>query len=88
MAIMKPTPRDVGTYEPKFVGPFTKRQVYCIGGNAIPAVIIGSFIRALTGDMYTMIAVILILMVPGAFLAYGRIFCQGMNPEDFLLEYY
>ena len=88
MAVTKPTPRDIGTYEPKLIGPFTKRQVLCIGGNAIPAVLIGSLVNGLTSDSYTMIVVIMILMIPGIFLAYGHIFCQGMKPEDFVLEYY
>ena len=88
MAITKPTPKDVGTYESKLVGPFTQRQVICLSIGAVPAVIIASFLGALGMDGYTIAAVCIIFMIIPGFLAFGSNFCYGMKPEDFIIEYY
>jgi len=88
MAISKPTPKDVGTYEAKMVGPFTKRQVICIGAGALPTVIISSFLNALNIDGYSIAAVAIMLMIIPCFFAFGSVLCYGQKPEDFLIEYY
>ena len=88
MAISKPTPKDVGTYEAKLMGPFTKRQVVCIGIGIVPTVLVASLLSALAIDGYTIAGVAMMFMVIPCFFAFGSVLCYGQKPEDFLIEYY
>ena len=88
MAISKPTPKDIGTYESKLIGPFTQRQSVCIAAGLIPSFIIGSFLNGLGFDGYVIACSIIVIMIIPCFLAFGSVLCHGMKPEDFVLEYY
>lgn len=88
MAISKPTPKDVGNYEAKFVGPFTKRQLYCIIAGVVPCFIIANVLKGIGADGYTIAAICMMLMLIPGFFAFGQNICYGMKPEDFLIEYY
>ncbi len=88
MSISKPTPKDIGNYEAKFLGPFTMRQTVCLGIGVIPSVAVSALLKSVNADGYTIIfAVILIMAIP-AFLAFGEKITHGMKPEDFVLGYY
>ncbi len=88
MAITKPTPKDIGNYEAKFVGPFTQRQAGLIVAGAVPAALIATAMKAsnVSSDLIIVVC-IAIMLIPG-FLAFGQAICYGMKPEDFVLEYY
>lgn len=88
MAISKPTPKDVGSYEAKLLGPFTQRQVVCLSIGAVPAVLIASILGAIGIDGYSIVVVCIMLMIIPGFLAFGSTLCYGMKPEDFVIEYY
>lgn len=87
MAITRKTQKDVGNHEAKFLGPLTIRQTAIIGIFAVPSIITYFIIYGITKDIY-MGCVGLIFMIPAAFLAFGKDVCYGMNPEDYLIEWY
>ncbi len=88
MAVTKHTPKDVGSYESKLIGPFTQRQSLCLGIGAVPAVFAATLLGTLGMDGYSIAAVCVIIMIIPGFLAFGSKLCYGMKPEDFLIEYY
>ena len=88
MAISKSTPKDVGTYEAKLLGPFTQRQVVCLGVGIVPCVLIAGVLHGIGADGYSIAALCLLLMVPSCVMAFGSKLCHGMKPEDFIAEYY
>lgn len=87
MAVTRKTQKDIGNHEAKFLGPLTMRQTAIIGIFAIPSIIAYFIIYGITNDFYIS-CVGLIFMLPAAFLAFGKDACYGMNPEDYLIEWY
>ncbi len=89
MAIARKTQKDVSKYEPKLLGPFTTRQCVCIGIGAVPTVIIDILlVRIGSVDPFSLFGVALILMAIPCFFGFGKRFCHGQKPEDFLRDYY
>lgn len=87
MAITKPTPKDVGNYESKLVGPFTQRQTICLATGIVPCMMLGTLCSALHVNGYDIIVFCVLIMIIPCFLAFGSKLCYGMKPEDFLTEY-
>ena len=87
MAVTRTTLKDVGSYEAKFLGPFTIRQSVCLGACAVPAVFIDYLLFNITRDAFVIAFITFIIMAPGVFLAYGSKFCHDMKPEDFIRDY-
>ncbi len=87
MAITKPTPKDVGNYEAKMMGPFTQRQVICVAAGALPSVFIGTAMSTSGISADIIIFTCMLLMIGPCFLAFGSVLCYGMKPEDFAIEY-
>lgn len=87
MAVTRKTQKDIGTYEAKLIGPFTARQTAILGIGAIPTLISYTILYGITGSPWIAM-VSMILMAPFAFVAFGKSFCQGDNPEEFFIEWY
>lgn len=88
MAVTRPTPKDIGNYEAKLIGPFTQRQTVCLGAGIIPSVIICWILKTVGADTYLMIMLVMTIMIIPCFLAFGKKFTYGQNPEDFIKDYY
>lgn len=88
MAITRQTQRDIGNYEAKFIGPFTARQAGLLGAGAVIVGVISTFLKALGAETSSLFGVVFFVMAPFAFLAFGKKWTYGMNPEDFIKEYY
>jgi len=88
MAVTKPTPKDVGSYEAKLLGPFTQRQTICLAIGIIPCVLVSAILNAVGVDGYAIAAVCIFIMVLPCFFAFGSKICYGTRPEDFVIEYY
>lgn len=88
MAVMKPTPKDVGTYEAKLIGVFTQRQIVCLACGLVPCILISVILKTIGADGYTIAAFCILIMIIPGFLAFGSKICYGMKPEDFVIEYY
>ena len=88
MSISKPTPKDIGNYEAKLIGPFTQRQSVFLGIGAIPAVAASALMKSLNADGYAILGVVMLIMIIPAFLAFGEKLTHGMKPEDFIIGYY
>lgn len=87
MAVARKTQKDIGNHEAKFIGPLTIRQTAAIGLGAIPTVFIYFILYNITNS-FTVSCAALIFMIPSAFIAFGKDLCYGLNPEDYLIEYY
>mgnify|MGYP002857723534 CR=1 FL=1 len=87
MAISRKTQKDVGTYEAKFLGPFTMRQCAILGIGAVPSIFFYAVIYSISKNFYVSILG-LIFMLPAAFVAFGKSLCYGLNPEDYFIEWY
>ena len=87
MAVTRPTPKDIGSYEAKLIGPFTQRQVVCLGAGIIPSVIACWALKVIGVDAYLMIVVVVTIMLIPCILAFGKKFTYGQNPEDFFKDY-
>lgn len=88
MAVTRPTPKDIGNYEAKLIGPFTQRQTLCLGAGIVPSVIACFIMKNLGFDIYAMMIVVITIMVIPCFLAFGKRFTYGQDPEDFIKDYY
>lgn len=86
-SIVRKTQKDIGNYEAKLIGPFTSRQVACIGIGAVPTVIAIAIAKSAGADAMTFLGLALIFMAIPCFFAFGQKFCYGMKPENFLADY-
>ena len=50
MAVTRRTLKDVGSYEAKFIGPFTIRQSVCLGIGVIPAAFVDYLLYNVTRE--------------------------------------
>ena len=87
MAVTRRTLKDVGTYEAKFLGPFTARQSICLGVGAVPAALFDYLLYNVTKDATILFLVTVIFMAPAFFMAFGSKFCHDTKPEDFVKDY-
>lgn len=89
MAVTRKTQKDIGNYEPKFIGPFTIR-VFCftvvgvlIGG------IVGFFIYSYSlGEADTITIAVFPVIIAAAFALFGKAKPYGMKAEDYLKQTY
>ncbi len=88
MAVTRPTPKDIGNYEAKLIGPFTQRQTICLAAGAVPSVAIAFAMKAVNTDVYVILAVVFLIMALPCFLAFGQKLTYGMKPEDFAISFY
>lgn len=86
-AIIRKTQKDIGNYEAKLIGPFTSRQVVCIGIGVIPTFIGIWIARGSGADPMSYLGIAIICMAIPCFFAFGQKFCYGMKPENFLADY-
>ena len=87
MAVSRPTPRDIGSYEAKLMGPFTQRQCICLAAGIVPSVLVCWVLKTLGSGMYIMVATVMTIMLIPCCLAFGKKFTYGQNPEDFFKDY-
>lgn len=88
MAITRITQKDIGNYESKLLGPLTTRQTIIMAVGVVPTMFIDYAIYNMGVDMYTLFGITMVLMIIPTFIAFGKSLTYGMNPEDFLKEYY
>ncbi len=88
MAAMRATPKDIGNYEAKLIGPFTQRQTVCLGIGLIPTITVAFLAKGAGMDVYGILALALLFMAIPGFLAFGQKLTHGMKPEDFVIDYY
>ncbi len=88
MAVSRPTPKDIGNYEAKLIGPFTQRQTVCLAIGIVPSVIVAFALKAIGMDPYLIVGFVIAIMAIPCFLAFGQKFTYGMKPEDFVISYY
>ena len=86
MAISRHTQKDVGNFEPKFIGPFTMRQTVFVGVAAVICYITHAVIGKLGFDLMTQMVIMLVFACPA--LAIGFFKPYGMKCEDFLVMYW
>ena len=86
MAISRRTQKDVGSFEPKFIGPFTTRQTIFVGIAAVICYIVHAVIEPFDSDLTTQMIIMVIFAAP--FLAIGFVKPYGMKCEDFLIMYW
>lgn len=87
MAVTRRTLKDVGSYEAKFIGPFTIRQSVCLGIGVIPAAFVDYLLYNVTREASLLFVVTVIIMAPAIFMAFGSKVCHDMKPEDFVRDY-
>lgn len=87
MAVTRRTLKDVGSYEAKFIGPFTARQSICLGIGVIPAAFVDYLLYNVTREASLIFVVTVIIMAPAIFMAFGSKVCHDMKPEDFVKDY-
>lgn len=76
--IIMPVPKDVRSFKPKFMGPFTKREALGVGG-AVVLLVITYALTAPLAESTTMTQRATIAMIPAAIpLAFGFIDIQDM----------
>lgn len=88
MAVTRTTQKDIGNYEAKLLGPLTTRQTIIMAIGVIPTLFIDYTVYSLGADMYTIFGITMVLMIIPVFIAFGKSLTYGMNPEDFIKEYY
>lgn len=86
MAISRRTQKDVGNFEPKFIGPFTTRQTVFVGIAAAVCYITHAVARAIGFDLMTQMVMMIILAGPVILIGFSRPY--GMKCEDFLIMYW
>ena len=86
-SITRKTQKDIGNYEAKLIGPFTSRQVVCIGIGAVPTAIGIWIARNVGADPMSYLGIAIVCMAIPCFFAFGQKLCYGMKPENFLADY-
>lgn len=87
MAVTRKTPKNIGNYRAKLIGPFSARQCVLIGMGLIPSVFAAYIcLSTLQLDATTTFMIVLIIMSPFCVLAFFNPY--GMKPEDFIIDYY
>lgn len=86
MAITRQTQKDIGSYEAKFLGPFTMRQSIFFGVGAVISGFFGYCAYKTGADIQTIFMIIFLIMAP--FVLFGWKKMYGMKMEDFLISYY
>ena len=86
-SITRKTPKDIGNYESKLIGPFTSRQAVFIGIGMVPTVLAIMIAKSFGVDPFTYLGIAMVFMVIPCFFAFGQKFCYGMKPEEFLADY-
>ncbi len=86
MAATRQTQKDIGSYEAKFIGPFTTRQSIFFGVGALFAAFFGYSAFKMGADAQTCFIIVALIMVP--FVLFGWKKMYGMKMEDFLISYY
>lgn len=86
MAVTRPTQKDIGIYEPKFVGPFTLRQAISIGIGGACCLIVSFATKSMGIDATTLFTLCFFIMIP--FIAFAYVKPYGMKLEDFIKTYY
>lgn len=88
MAVHRKTQKSLGSYDAKFLGPFTMRQSICLGIGLVPSALVG-YAEFQSGlDIgFVFITVVLIMLIP-LFLGFGEKITYGMKPEAFAKQYY
>ena len=86
MAVTRRTQKDIGSYEPKFIGPLTLRQSIAVGIGVILCVFACYLLKDFGMDMTTMFFICFIIMAP--FVIFGFVKPYGMKAEEFVKEYY
>lgn len=76
--------KDIHEFEPRQIGPCTKRQLICIMIAGAVAALVYAAIRPLHLDMYTATMIVMLPSVP--VLLCGFITKYGMHLETFLLR--
>ena len=86
MAVTRKTQKDIGQYEPKFIGPFTLRQSISLGiGAALCFVVCTSGISGGI-DATSLFMICFSVMIP--FFIFGWVKPYGMRIEEFIKEFY
>lgn len=87
MAVTRKTQKDIGQYEPKFIGPFTLRQSISLGlGAALCFVVCTSSISSNGIDATSLFTICFTIMIP--FFIFGWVKPYGLRIEDFIKECY
>ena len=88
MAVHRKTQKSLGSYDAKFLGPFTMRQSICLGIGMVPSVLIGYTEYKSGFDLGIIFLTVVIIMASPLFFAGGEKITYGMKPEDFAKQYY
>lgn len=88
MAVHRKTQKSLGSYDAKFLGPFTMRQSICLGIGMVPSVLIGYTEYKSGFDLGIIFLTVVIIMAIPLFFAFGEKITYGMKPEDFAKQYY
>lgn len=86
MAISRKTQKDIGQYEPKFIGPFTGRQSAAVGVGGALCFATCYVLKQMDLDAMTMFMICAVIIIP--FFVFGWIKPYGLKVEDFIKEYY
>lgn len=86
MAISRKTQKDIGQYEPKFIGPFTGRQSAAVGIGGALCFATCYVLKQMNLDAMTMFMICALIIIP--FFVFGWIKPYGLKVEDFIKEYY
>lgn len=86
MAISRKTQKDIGQYEPKFIGPFTGRQSAAVGIGGALCLAACYVLKQMDLDAMTMFMICAVIIIP--FFVFGWIKPYGLKVEDFIKEYY
>lgn len=86
MAISRKTQKDIGQYEPKFIGPFTGRQSAAVGIGGALCFATCYVLKQMNLDAMTMFMICALIVIP--FFVFGWVKPYGLKVEDFIKEYY
>ena len=75
-------PKDIRSYETKFLGPFTKRECICLTAIIIEALIFGPILAMFNIDIIYKCFIFLVLIIPA--ILFGWYKPQGIPFETYL----
>jgi hypothetical protein len=87
MAVSRRTQKDIGNYEPKFIGPFTTRMAIFTAAGVVIGGGLGLILQG-TGLFDTMTVAILVLIIAIGFAIFGKAKPYDMHMEDYLKQMY
>jgi hypothetical protein len=87
MAISRRTQKDIGNYEPKFIGPFTARMAIFTAAGVVVGGGLGLILQS-TGLFDTMTVAVLVLLIAIGCAIFGKAKPYDMRMEDYLKQMY